>query len=165
MDFKFCMRKTFKNIIKSFHKFHGQFWEDIFSRTIIPSQPNHVFLKIFTQFWPMLGYHGHWVVTAIERATTTVIRDIRVTTIFYDLGLSRLGFEHPTFRMQGVFWPWDLNLGFLISILRILTPGVIGKSRDPIHNSKVRYNDKIRLCDRLKRSLIFLLSFLSCRWI
>ena len=24
-----------------------------------------------------------------------------VTTCFYDLGLSRLGIEHPTFRLQG----------------------------------------------------------------
>ena len=24
-----------------------------------------------------------------------------VTTCFYDLGLSRLGFEHPTFRLRG----------------------------------------------------------------
>ena len=24
-----------------------------------------------------------------------------VTTCFYDLGLSRLGFEHPTYRMRG----------------------------------------------------------------
>ena len=25
-----------------------------------------------------------------------------VTTCFYDLGLSQLGFEHPTFRLRGV---------------------------------------------------------------
>ena len=58
----------------------------------------------------------------LERATLTVTRSIRlywsyprthdtqtncqafgrgaVTTCFYDLGLSRLGFEHPTFRLQ-----------------------------------------------------------------
>ena len=58
-----------------------------------------------------------------ERATPTVTRDIRllwssprtrdthtyssalssraITTCFYDLGLSRLGFEHPTYRLRG----------------------------------------------------------------
>ena len=39
-----------------------------------------------------------------SRDTHTYYRAFRsgaVTTCFYDLGLSRLGFEHPTFRLQG----------------------------------------------------------------
>ena len=72
------------------------------------------------KFWPMLDIHSHWVVRVLQRATptTTCTQDIRlywssprtrdthtyyrafssgaVTTSFNDLGLSRLGFEHPT---------------------------------------------------------------------
>ena len=76
-------------------------------------------------FFPMLGIHDHWIVRILQRGTPIVIsgihlllpyprtRDIHicywafisgaVTILFYDLhvGLSRLGFEHPIFRMRG----------------------------------------------------------------
>ena len=69
------------------------------------------------KFWPMLGTHGHWAVRVLSRATPTVTQGIRllrsstrtrdilancrafdrgvVSTCFFDLGLSRLGFELP----------------------------------------------------------------------
>ena len=60
--------------------------------------------------WPMLGTHSHWAVRVLNSATTTVTRGIRLycrafssgtaTTCFYHLGLSRLEFEHPTFRLR-----------------------------------------------------------------
>ena len=71
-------------------------------------------------FWPMLGTHGHWALKVFKPATPTVTLGIRllsprtrdthtycrtfssgaVTTCFYDWGLSRLGFEHPTFFLR-----------------------------------------------------------------
>ena len=33
-----------------------------------------------------------------------------ITTCFYDLGLSRLGCEHPTFRLRSFVGPWKLFL-------------------------------------------------------
>ena len=76
------------------------------------------------KFWPMLGNHGHWAVRILYRATPTETHGIRlywssprtrdthtycrtlssgaVTTCFYDSGLSRLGFEHPTFRLRSL---------------------------------------------------------------
>ena len=75
------------------------------------------------KFWPMLGTHDHWAVRVLWRATHTVTRGIRLwwsspstrdidiycrafsrraaTSCFYDLGLLRLRFEHPTFRLRG----------------------------------------------------------------
>ena len=69
--------------------------------------------------WPMLGTYGQWAVKVLQRATSTITREIRlkwssprtsdahnscrafmsgaVTTCFYDLSLSQLGFEHPIF--------------------------------------------------------------------
>ena len=74
------------------------------------------------QFWPMLGTHGHsaWgffnlachtycdtqpFICSFQRTldTHTFCRPFdsgAVPTCFYDLGLSRLGFENPTFRMR-----------------------------------------------------------------
>ena len=43
---------------------------------------------------------------AISEDTHTYFRAFRsgaVTTCFYDLGLSRLGFEHPTLRLRGQY--------------------------------------------------------------
>ena len=57
-------------------------------------------LQIFVLY--MLGTHGHWAVRV--RDTHTYCRAFSsgaVTTCFYDLVLSRLNFEHPTFRLQG----------------------------------------------------------------
>ena len=75
------------------------------------------------KFLPMLGTHDHWTVSFLSvphllyvtRASVYTghlrgcIRDTPnscgafghgdVTTCFYDMGLSRLGFEHPTFRL------------------------------------------------------------------
>ena len=74
-------------------------------------------------FSPVLGTPGHWAVRIFKRATPTVTRGTCLqwssprtsdthaycrafgsgafTTFFNDLGLSRLGFEHPTFRLKG----------------------------------------------------------------
>ena len=76
------------------------------------------------KFWPLLDIRSHWVVRVLQRATptTTCTQDIRlywssprtrdthtyyrafssgaVTTCFYKLGLSRLRFEHTTFRLR-----------------------------------------------------------------
>ena len=72
----------------------------------------------------MLGTHGHLAVRVLSQSTPTVNRasvincllrgpvtltsvaerlavELHVTTCFYDLHLSRLGFEHPTFRLRG----------------------------------------------------------------
>ena len=76
------------------------------------------------KFWPILGSHGHWAARVLKRATPTVILGIprlwssprthdayiccrafgseAVNKCFNDLGLSRLGFKHPTFCMRGV---------------------------------------------------------------
>ena len=75
--------------------------------------------------WHMLGTHGHWAVRVLWRATFTVPQGIRLKlswprirdthtycrafdsgavttcTCFHDLGLSRLGFDHPFFRLRG----------------------------------------------------------------
>ena len=60
--------------------------------------------------WPMLGIHSHCAVRVLNSATPTVTRGIRLycqalssrtaTTCFYHLRLSRLEFEHPTFRLR-----------------------------------------------------------------
>ena len=72
-------------------------------------------------FWPLLGTHGHWAVMVLYGAIPTVTWDFRwsslrtrdshtycrafgsgaVTTYFYELSLSRLGFEHPTSSFRG----------------------------------------------------------------
>ena len=71
----------------------------------------------------MLGTHGHLAVRVLKRATSTETWDIlfkstlprtrdthtycqafsseAVAICVYDLGRSRLGFEHPTYRLQG----------------------------------------------------------------
>ena len=74
------------------------------------------------KFWHKLGTHGHWAVRVLQRVTPTgtganrngnfprtrvtqtycrVFRSGGVTTWYYDLGLSQMVFEHPTFRLQG----------------------------------------------------------------
>ena len=75
------------------------------------------------KFSPMLSTHGHCAVRVLQRAITTVTQGIRlywsspstrdtftyyracsseaVTSCFYDLGLSRLLFERPTFPLAG----------------------------------------------------------------
>ena len=77
------------------------------------------------KFLPMLGTHGHWsssiegsfachtycdtrypfiTVISEDPCTKTYCRAFSsgaVTTCFYDLGMSRLGFEHLTFRLRG----------------------------------------------------------------
>ena len=59
----------------------------------------------------MLGTYGHWAVGVPYPATPTVTRDTytycqafgseTVTTCLNELDLSRLEFEHPTFRLRG----------------------------------------------------------------
>ena len=68
------------------------------------------------KFWPMLGTYGHWAVRVLQCSAPTVTREIRlewsslrtcdthtrcrafgngaVTTRFYDIGLSRLGWTY-----------------------------------------------------------------------
>ena len=75
------------------------------------------------EFWPMLDICSYWAVKVLYPATLTVTWGIHlslssprnrdtytccrafgsgaVNTWFYDLGVSRLGFGHPTFRMRG----------------------------------------------------------------
>ena len=55
---------------------------------------------------PHLLWHGAFVYNGHLRGPVThtfcrVFGSGAVTTSFYDLGLSRLGFEHPTFHLQG----------------------------------------------------------------
>ena len=72
------------------------------------------------KFWPMLSTYGHWAVRVLKRATSTVRGHLFIMVIsedpwhphlmpsvlqwschcFSDLGLSQLGFEHPTFRLR-----------------------------------------------------------------
>ena len=59
------------------------------------------------KFWPMFGTHGHWAVSVLKRATPTVKCGICLwlpvtLTPIAVLGLSRLGFEHPTFQGRTV---------------------------------------------------------------
>ena len=79
------------------------------------------------KFWPMLGTHGHWACSEGSFACHTYcdmvhpfimvisadpwhshllpsVKQWAVDYCFYDLhvGLSRLGFEHPTFRLRGL---------------------------------------------------------------
>ena len=75
------------------------------------------------KFWPILGTHGHWAVRFFSvphllwhgasaynghlrgPVTLTYCRALSsgaITTWFCDLGLSRLGFEHSTFRLRGL---------------------------------------------------------------
>ena len=72
--------------------------------------------------WPVLGTYGHWAVTVYSvshlrwhvasiHTGHTWTRDTHtycgafgsraVTTCSYDLGLSRMGFQHPIFRLRG----------------------------------------------------------------
>ena len=69
--------------------------------------------------WSILGTHGQWAVRVLERAppTVTVISEdpwhshllpsvwhgswYMCTTCFYDLGMSWIGFEHPTYGLSG----------------------------------------------------------------
>ena len=74
------------------------------------------------KFWHLLGVHGHSAVWVLQRATPTVTRGIRLLWpsprtrdthlmpivwqwschyLFYNLGLSRLGFEYQTFCLLG----------------------------------------------------------------
>ena len=75
------------------------------------------------KFFPMLGTHSHWAMRVLQRAAPTVTRGIRfkwssprtrdthtccranssgaVSTYFFVLCLSRLGFENPTFPLAG----------------------------------------------------------------
>ena len=74
------------------------------------------------KFWPLFSTHGHWaerffrvpyplwhgasVYNSHFRRTETLtpfwaFSSGTVTICFYDLGLSRLGFEHPNFRLWG----------------------------------------------------------------
>ena len=68
---------------------------------------------------PLLGTYSHWAVPHLLWHGTSVYNDpprgietntccwvfssgaTCITTCFYDLGLSRLGFEHETFRLWG----------------------------------------------------------------
>ena len=33
-----------------------------------------------------------------------IVISVIAINVFYDIGLSRLGFEHPTFRLQGLYY-------------------------------------------------------------
>ena len=81
------------------------------------------FTHMETSPLPIHDTHSHWAVSVIWRATPTVTQGVRllwssprihdtrtccrgfssgaVATCFNQLGLSRLGFEHPTYRLRG----------------------------------------------------------------
>ena len=88
------------------------------------------------KFWPVLGTHGHWAESVLSRYTECdtghplimVISEDRdthtyfwafssraVTTCFCDLGILRLGFELPTFRLPGERSS-PLQLWYLVSV-------------------------------------------------
>ena len=56
-------------------------------------------------WWRASKCYLYSALMAIEQwgflSVPTCYDSVAVTTCFYDLGLSRLGFGHPTFRMQG----------------------------------------------------------------
>ena len=116
-----------------------------FSKCVVTNVPQLLWYETSEEPW--LSYLSNWA----------------VTTIFYDLGLSELGFDHPTFRMQSVFDPVTLTLVFyylfskfvhLAWLVKVGIQYIIQK-----YDIMIRYACAIRMI----RLLIFLLSFLSCR--
>ena len=98
------------------------------------------------KFRPMLGSHGHWH----ARDTHTYCRafsSVVVPTCFYDLGLSRLGFEHPTFRFRGQrSKPLYHRRGFIIYALSLRYVTIYGTT-----SCKACYCD-VRLCRKTKKN-------------
>ena len=107
---------------------HAYFCKTLFVGLLEGFRPTREFLTYMEtsplpvkgyKFWPMLDTHCHWVVrflsvphllwhgTSIYNyhlwgpVTLTAFGSGAVTTCFCNLGMPWLGFEHPTFHMQG----------------------------------------------------------------
>ena len=61
------------------------------------------------KFWPMLARHS-WPLSSEGSSDVHIycraLSNGAVNTCFYDIGLSRLGFEHQTFRLPGERLGW-----------------------------------------------------------
>ena len=86
--------ETFSLILKRQHYRRRASNFDLYSAPMIMVIDNWGFFSVPNQLW-----NGAYVYNGHLRGPVTPIPV--VTTCFYDLGLSRLWFEHPTFRVWG----------------------------------------------------------------